>query len=79
MSDDRTKHGQQPEPLRSLETAAEHGSKKPDDQGLEAKGKTAPRPTDLKQEQKAAAEVLKAGTDHDPKRMEQAAKKAPGR
>jgi hypothetical protein len=79
MSDDKPKQGQQPESLRSLEAAAKHGSKKPADQGLRAKGDTAPQPAPLEQEQQAAADVLKAGTEHDPKRMDEAARKAPRR
>ena len=55
------------------------GSRKRDDQGLEAKGHTVPKPTDLEQEQEAAAEVLKAGAEHKPDAMERAAKKAPPR
>jgi hypothetical protein len=71
--------GQQPEALRSLKTAARSGSKKPQDQGLEAKDDTVPRAASPKQKQSAAAEVLKAGVAKDPKRMEAAAKKAPSR
>jgi hypothetical protein len=77
MSGNDAKRGQQPEPLRSLEEAATSGSRKRDDQGLEAKGHTVPKPTDLEQEQEAAAEVLKAGAEHKPDAMERAAKKAP--
>ena len=79
MSGNDVKRGQQPEPLRSLEEAAASGSRKRDDQGLEAKGHTVPKPTDLEREQEAAAEVLKAGTEHRPDAMERAAKKAPPR
>jgi hypothetical protein len=71
--------GQQPEALRSLEAAAEAGSKKPDEQGLQATSKTAPRPAALDAEQQAAAEVLKAGTEGRTGDMEKAAKKAPPR
>jgi hypothetical protein len=71
--------GQQPEALRSLKTAARSGSKKPADQGLEAKAETAPRPASPRQKQSAAAEVLKAGVAKKPKAMEAAAKKAPSR
>lgn len=67
----------QPEALRSLKAAAEHGGKKPDDQGLKATPETAPRPASLKQEQDTATEVLRAGTDGDAHRMSEAAKKAP--
>jgi hypothetical protein len=71
--------GQQPEALRSLETAAKAGSKKPDHQGLEATAETAPVPASLEQEEAAAAGVLSAGADKDPKGMDAAAKKAPER
>jgi hypothetical protein len=77
MADKRD--GQQPEALRSLEAAAQSGSRKPRDQGLEATGKTAPRTASLEQEEEAAARVLKAGTDKDPKAMDSAAKAAPKR
>jgi hypothetical protein len=79
MPNTGTKQGQQPEALRSLKTAAEHGSKKPDDQGLTARGDTAPKPSSLKREQDTAAEVLEAGAQKDPRRMDKAAKKAPER
>ena len=55
--------GQQPEALRSLDAAAKAGSRKPDDQGLQATGKTAPRPDSLEEEQRKAAEVLKEGAE----------------
>jgi len=71
--------GQQPEALRSLKSAARSGSRKPADQGLEAKGETAPRPASPRQKQSAAADVLKAGVAKKPKAMEAAAKKAPPR
>jgi hypothetical protein len=71
--------GQQPEALRSLKAAARSGSKKPVDQGLAAKDDTAPRPASSKQKQSAAAEVLKAGVEKSPGKMEAAAKKAPPR
>jgi hypothetical protein len=74
-----TAKGQQPEALRSLKTAARSGSKKPADQGLEAKSDTAPRPASSKQKQSAAAEILEAGVAKKPKAMEAAAKKAPSR
>ena len=79
MPDDRSKKGQQPEALRSLEAAAEHGSRKPADQGLTAKGKTAPRDASLDQEEETAAKILKAGAEKDPAAMAKAAKKAPPR
>lgn len=59
---DASSSGQQPEALRSLEAAAKADSRKPEDQGLEARGDTAPRPDSLEAEQKKAAEILKAGT-----------------
>jgi len=62
-----------------LKTAARSGSKKPADQGLEAKSDTAPRPASSKQKQSAAAEILEAGVAKKPKAMEAAAKKAPSR
>lgn len=71
--------GRQPEALRSLATAAKAGSKKPDDQGLQATGRTSPKPAPLKAEQDAAAEVLKAGAERRVSDMESASKKAPKR
>jgi hypothetical protein len=71
--------GQQPEALRSLKTAARSGSKKPADQGLNAKEDTAPRSASPKKKQSAASGVLKAGVAKEPKAMEAAAKKAPPR
>ncbi|HEX8663436.1 MAG TPA: hypothetical protein VF744_05345 [Beijerinckiaceae bacterium] len=71
--------GQQPEALRSLKAAARSGSKKPDGQGYEARGDTAPKPARPERKQKAAAGVLKAGTEKNPGKMRQAAKKAPER
>ena len=79
MPDDREKEGQQPEALRSLEAAAEHGSRKPADQGLTAKSDTAPQPASLEQEEETAAAILKAGAEKDLAAMEKAAKKAPPR
>jgi len=55
--------GQQPEALRSLEAAAKAGSRKPDDQGLQATAKTAPAPDSLEDEQRKAAEILKEGAE----------------
>jgi hypothetical protein len=57
--------GQQPEALASLEAAARSGSKKPDDQGLQAKPDTAPQPDSLEKEEKVAAEILKKGAERD--------------
>jgi hypothetical protein len=71
--------GQQPEALRSLETAAQSGSQKPGDQGLKAKADTAPRPASPERKQEAGAGVLKAGVAKDAKAMEKEAKKAPSR
>jgi hypothetical protein len=79
MSDEREKKGQQPDALRSLEAAAEHGSRKPADQGLTAKPDTAPKPDSLEAEEKAAAEILKAGAEKDTAAMAKAAKKVPPR
>ena len=75
----RMQDGQQPEALRSLKSAAKAGSRKPQDQGLEARGDTAPVSAPLEQEQEAAAKVLQEGTKKNPKGMEEAAKKAPRR
>ena len=69
--------GQQPEALRSLKSAAKAGSQKPQDQGLEARGETAPIPAPLEQEQAAAAKVLQEGVEKNPQGMEDAARKAP--
>lgn len=58
--------GQQPEAFKSLEAAAESGSRKPDDQGLEAKGDTAPEAGSLPKEQEEAARILRAGVGRVP-------------
>ena len=76
---DRKQDGQQPEALRSLKSAAKAGSRKPKDQGLEARGDTAPIPAPLEQEQDAAAKVLREGVEKNPRGMEEAARKAPER
>ena len=76
---DRSQDGQQPEALRSLKAAAKAGSRKPEEQGLEARGDTAPIPASLEQEEEAAAEVLKEGVAKNPRGMEDAARKAPKR
>ena len=73
---DRMQDGQQPEALRSLKSAAKAGSQKPREQGLEARGETAPTPTPLEQEQAAAAKVLQEGVEKNPQGMEKAARKA---
>jgi hypothetical protein len=75
----RMQDGQQPEALRSLKSAAKAGSRKPDDQGLEARGDTAPVSAPPEQEQDAAAKVLQEGVKKNPRGMEEAAKKAPRR
>jgi hypothetical protein len=75
----RTQDGQQPEALRSLKSAAKAGSRKPDDQGLEARGDTAPVSASPEQEQDAAAKVLREGVKKNPRGMAEAAKKAPRR
>ena len=59
--------GQQPEALASLKAAARSGSKKPDDQGLQAKADTAPKPDSLEKEEAQAAEILKKGAERDTK------------
>jgi hypothetical protein len=71
--------GRQPEALHSLKSAARSGSKKPDGQGYEARGDTAPKPAAPERKQKAAAEILKAGTEKRPGKMREGAKKAPER
>lgn len=71
--------GQQPEALRSLKSAARSDSKKPDGQGYEARADTAPKGARPEQKQKAAAEVLEAGTEKRPDKMTAAARKAPER
>lgn len=76
---DRMQDGQQPGALRSLKSAAKAGSQKPQEQGLEARGDTAPTTAPLKQEQDAAAKVLKEGVAKNPQGMKDAARKAPKR
>jgi hypothetical protein len=76
---DRAQDGQQPEALRSLKSAAKAGSQKPKDQGLEARGDTAPIPAPLEQEQDTAAKVLQEGVEKDTQGMEEAARSAPKR
>jgi hypothetical protein len=71
----RMQDGQQPEALRSLKSAAKAGSRKPREQGLEARGETTPIPAPLEQEQDAAAKVV----EKDSQGMEEAARKAPER
>jgi hypothetical protein len=65
--------GQQPESLSTFKAAAQSADKvKPREIGLEADSKTAPRPDDLKAEQKAAADILRAGAEGDPARADKA-------
>jgi hypothetical protein len=65
--------GQQPESLSTFKAAAQTDKKmKPSELGVEADGKTAPRPDDLKAEQKAAADILRAGAERDPVRADKA-------
>jgi hypothetical protein len=65
--------GQQPESLSTFKAAAQTNQKvKPGEIGIEADGKTAPRPDDLKAEQKAAADILRAGAERDPARADKA-------
>jgi hypothetical protein len=71
--------GQQPEALRSLKSAVRSGSRKPEGQGYEARGDTAPKLAAPERKQKAGAEVLKAGAEKRPDRMRAAARKAPER
>ena len=65
--------------MRPLKPAPKAGSRKPQDQGLEARGETAPIPAPLEQEQDAAAQVLQEGVEKNPSGMEEAARKAPKR
>jgi hypothetical protein len=76
---DRMQDGQQPEALRSLKSAAKAGSQKPQEQGLEARGDTAPVPAPLEQEQDAATMVLQEGVKRNPQGIEDAAREAPKR
>jgi hypothetical protein len=76
---DRIQDGQQPEALRSLKSAAKAGSQKPQEQGLDARGDTAPIPAPLEQEQDAAKKVLQEGVKKNPQGMEDAAREAPER
>ncbi len=73
---DRIQDGQQPEALRSLKSAAKAGSQKPQEQGLDARGDTAPIPAPLEQEQDAAKKVLQEGVKKNPQGMEDAAREA---
>ena len=65
--------GQQPESLSTFKAAAQSGEKvKPKGLGVEADAKTAPPAGDLKAEQKAAADILRAGAERDPARADKA-------
>ena len=65
--------GQQPESLSTFKAAAQTDKKvKPKELGVEADGKTAPPSGDLKAEQKAAADILRAGAERDPARADKA-------
>ena len=65
--------GQQPESLSTFKAAAQTDAKvKPGEIGVEADGKTAPPAGDLKSEQKAAADILRAGAERDPARADKA-------
>ncbi len=68
MADKSATHdpgGQQPEMVKGLEAAARSGSKKPDDQGMQATPETAPEPGSLEEEERRAAEILKQGSERD--------------
>jgi hypothetical protein len=64
-NDRNTPSGQQPEAEASLEAAARSGSRKPEDQGLEARPDTAPRPESSDRKQAEAAEILREGARKD--------------
>jgi hypothetical protein len=65
--------GQQPESLSTFKAAAQTGEKvKPKGLGVEADSKTAPPRDELKAEQKAAADILRAGAERDPARADKA-------
>jgi len=64
MSDVSNK-GRQPEALRSLEAAAEAGSRKPPEQGLTATDRTAPAPGSIEAEERRAAEILNEAAERD--------------
>ena len=70
--------GQQPEALKTFHAAAQSGSMKPKEQGLNAKTDTAPTPKAPRQKSEAAAEVLEAGAKGRP-RTSKAAKNASDR
>ncbi len=65
--------GQQPESLSTFKAAAQTDEKvKPKGLGVEADSKTAPPRDELKAEQKAAADILRAGAERDPARADKA-------
>jgi hypothetical protein len=65
--------GQQPESLSTFKAASQTGDKvKPKELGVEADPKTAPRRDELKAEQKAAADILRAGAEGEPARADKA-------
>lgn len=65
--------GQQPELLSTFKAAAQTDKKvKPKELGVEADSKTAPPRDDLKAEQKAGADILRAGAERDPARAAKA-------
>ena len=65
--------GQQPESLSTFKAAAQTDKKvKPKELGVEADSKTAPPRDDLKAEQKAGADILRAGAERDPARAAKA-------
>lgn len=62
---DNDRAGQQPDALNSLKAAARAGSQKPEDQGLAARGETAPEAESLEAEQADAAQILRQGAQED--------------
>jgi len=65
--------GQQPESLSTFKAAAQTDKKvKPKELGVEADSKTAPPRDDLKAEQKAGVDILRAGAERDPARAAKA-------
>lgn len=57
--------GHQPEAEASLEAAARSGSRKPGDQGLQARSDTAPKPESPERKQCDAAAILRKGARKD--------------
>lgn len=60
--------GGQPEPLASLGEASRSGGVKPEQQGLNARPETAPKPDDPKRKDEEAAALLRSGNTADVKR-----------